>query len=182
MATMTSHQKLSSVKSRLLNSGCAIVVCAGLFLAGCFALYLTASNMIIPVWRANNIFVAHTCVVRERRLGESRGQKGVSYRPEILIRYSVDNRDHDCWAYNPVGTYTSKPEAEEGLKQFEIGKQYPCWVDPDDPGQAVLDRGRIGWWYLTLVVPLTFIGVGGAGMVVGVLGIVRGGPSPERLP
>ena len=39
-----------------------------------------------------------------------------------------------------------------------------CYVDPDDPGEAVIYRG-FSWVYLFALLPLVFIAIGGGGML-----------------
>src|SRR5437870_3951779 len=70
-----------------------------------FALLLTlvggllAINL-LPEWRANHVYVPTRCVVSDKRVVEHAGRRGVSYRPEFLIRHSVAGRDYEVWAYD----------------------------------------------------------------------------------
>ena len=51
------------------------------------------------------------------------------------------------------------------LDRFEVGEEYPCWYDPIDPHRAVLVRGYSGWLYLSLLIPLSFIVIGGGRLI-----------------
>jgi hypothetical protein len=166
-------------KSENMKPGCAVAFCALAFLAGCGFLVLFLSQLILPEWRANNSFVENTCVVLDKRIIEEAGEDGPAYRPEFLIRHTVNGLDHEVWAYD-VGHRSSsnRQRKEKILQQFVVGKQYPCWCDPDDPGRVVLVRGYSWLMYLFVLIPLAFIILGGAGMRYN---WVRRGKSPEQL-
>ena len=51
------------------------------------------------------------------------------------------------------------------LDQFEIGQEYPCWYDPIDPHRVVLVRGYSPWLYVSLLIPLSFMIIGGGRLI-----------------
>jgi hypothetical protein len=147
-----------------LSPGCAAVFCFGFFLAGSAFLYVIITHWLVPVWRANYAYVEHTCVVLDKRLVETEGDDGPVYRPEFLIRYAVDGRDYEIWTYEAARVSTNNRSGQQAVvEQFVVGRQYPCWYDPDDPGRAVLARGHPWLLYLFLLVPLAFVGFGAWG-------------------
>jgi hypothetical protein len=61
-----------------------------------------------------------------------------------------------------VHVYGSCADAQIMLDEFSGGHAYPCWYDPDEPGEAVLVRGYQDLWWL--LIPWPFILIGGLGL------------------
>lgn len=136
------------------------------FLIGCVGLVAILAALIIPQWRANNEFVETTCVVRAKTLAETRGDDGLLYRPEITIEYRVDGMPRQSTGYDICGTYSNDRDAQlAALDQFDVGGQYRCWYDPLDPEKVALVRGYSAWTWLLLIVPGSFLLIGGVGFV-----------------
>jgi Protein of unknown function (DUF3592) len=155
----------SPSKTGIASPGCAIAILAVCFVAGSLILASMLTNFVAPEWRANNLFVEHTCIVLDKRIGEHQGDDGPMYRAEIRIRYRVDGRDYDTWTYDLLRHYsTGRKSKDEALAKLVIGNEYPCWYDPDDPGVAVLVRGYSWFWIFMLLVPLGFVAVGAFGL------------------
>jgi len=150
----------------------------GFFAAGCFFLVVSLNAWIVPQWRANHEFVETTCVVRGKELGRKQGEDGLVYRPEIQIEYTIDGRTYVTKTYDVCGTYTSsRADTEAILRKFKVGGEYPCWYDPFDPEKAVLARDYHWSAWLVLLVPITFIVIGGGRLVYRIL---DWGKSAER--
>ncbi len=138
----------------------------GIFLAvGCGALVFMFAALVWPEWRANRQFVPTTCVVLAKEVGERPATESEppTYRPEFRVRYRVD--DHE-YVEDDVSDVTKlygpdRSAAQAVVDRFEVGQEYPCWYDPLDPHRAVLVRGYSGWLYLSLLIPLSFIVIGG---------------------
>jgi hypothetical protein len=131
-------------------------------------------------WDANHRYVETQCEVLDRRVrseplrdvGRSSSPPRDAYAPEVLIKYSVDDREYRVWAYSvfqeEIGDLVGEAAALAKLIRFEKGKQYPCWYDPDKPDRAVLLLGYT--WYL--FVPVFVIGV--VLTAGGLWGVIRG--------
>jgi hypothetical protein len=140
----------------------------GVFLlAGAVFFGIMFANLVIPEWRANRQFAETQCVVDRvviREIGGADG--GLVYRPDIHIHYSVGGARHDTVTYNiQRDTFSSRAAAEARADQFVAGGEYPCWYDPMDPATAVLVRGYSGFVYVVLLVPISFIVIGGGGLI-----------------
>ncbi len=144
---------------RLGNVGEALFF--GFFLVvGCLALWAMCSFLVVPEWRANRHFAETTCTVLGKHVGQSTEEESPSFRPEIEIEYQVDGQTYRPTTYDATGMYAiSRESADQAVDHFEVGKHYPCWYDPMDPGRAVLVRGYSGWLYLSLLVPGSFIAI-----------------------
>jgi hypothetical protein len=99
----------------------------------------------VPEWRTNYTYVEGRCLVLDKRLGEHPPTgKAVNstYRPEFFIRYTVDGKQYELWAYDATGDYTALRRPKERiLESFTVGQQYSCWYEPEDPSKVVLVRG-----------------------------------------
>ncbi len=134
---------------------------------GCTWLIWSFISLVIPEWRVNHEFVAHTCTVTDKRIGEKPGDNTFC-RPEIQVQYEVAGaaQKHKHWIYDIRGTYSGgRQDAEAVLARYVAGGQYPCWYDPAQPGVAVLVQGYSWWSWLVLIVPLSFVAIGSGGLV-----------------
>lgn len=114
-------------------------------------------------WRANNQFVEHRCVVASKDLIVPHFRGG--YKPHISIRYTVNGKEFQAVTYSANDNWGHRrAEAQTILDHFEIGHEYPCWYDPDDPSRVVLARGYTWVEYLIGLVPLTVMILFGIGM------------------
>ena len=136
------------------------------FLFGCASLPIILSNRTIPDWRANFAFDKTTCTVLDKRIDTLKEGASTRCRPEFLIAYTVAGVPHEPWTYAIARIYTSdEAVCHEIFERFEVGKQYPCWFDPQHPDTAILVRGHSWFAWLPLVLPASFLAIGGAGLV-----------------
>ena len=136
------------------------------FSLGCFALLWMLFHSIIPEWHVSHGFVKTTCRVLQRRLISRPGDGGVHFRPDVKIQYDVDGKPVEMWTYD-IGEdfYPSREQAQKLLDAFVEGKEYDCWYDPADPHTAVVVHGYSAWLWLAVLVPISFIVIGGGGWV-----------------
>ncbi len=171
----------STGSSKLGSAGEALFF-AIFLLIGCGVLAVLFTTLVVPEWRVNHEFVEHTCVVLDKRIGESHSDEGTRYRPEIKIRYQIDGQTYVRWTYDISMSYSSgRSDKQAILSQFTVDeknpKEYRCWYDPADPSVAVLVRGYTWWIWLVFIVPVSFIVISGGGFVYSVL---HWGKSAER--
>ncbi len=127
-------------------------------------------------WQVNHDFLRTTCRVLEADVAEREVEDGVLFRAEIQIEYEVDGvvykrrtRDIDT-ADDLDGSFSQQQEDQRKLLvAFVVGKEYPCWYDPDQPGTVVLVRESSWWVWLIYSIPLSFLLVGGGGFLYRVL-------------
>jgi hypothetical protein len=173
------HRRTGS--SRLGRAG-ELLFFAAFFLLGAAGLAVIIAWFVVPQWRVQNYFIRHTCTVLDTRLGFS--EDGAMFRPEIEIEYCLNGENYRVWTYdiatarNAANSYSSDKEGKQAvLDAFVPLKQYPCWYDPDDPSVVVLERGY-GWWvWLLFIVPVSFLLIGGGGLLYA---LFHWGKSTER--
>jgi hypothetical protein len=135
-------------------------------------------RLILPEWRAQHRFIANRAVVLDTRAGPVNSEEATVFRPEVLIKYQVDRTSYQIWTYDIARVDSGTREVvQKILDRFEVGREYPCWYDPDDPDSAVVVRGY-SWsaWLMTLL-PLSLVLVGGGGLTISLL---NWGKSAER--
>jgi hypothetical protein len=142
---------------------------AALLALGVGGLVVMFATLVIPEWRANHQFARATCVVRQTRIGQKPGDDGILYRPEVQIEYEIEGETYRTWTYDihtirGGGYSTAQEEARATLDRFAPGERYVVHYDPSDPNVAVLVRGSIWWVWLSLLVPASFIAIGGGGL------------------
>ncbi len=124
-------------------------------------------QVVLPQWRANHRFLETQGVVLQKRIGEEHSKNATVYRAELLLEYEAEDQTHESWSYTDVtGGYSSGRDAKQAmLDRYEIGTAYPCWYDPAKPTTVCLSRGYDWLTWTLLLLPLTFIAVGGGGIL-----------------
>ena len=165
--------------SKTLASAGEALFFAILLLSGCGGLVAAVVFLVVPEWRVNHEFIETTCRIEDKRVGQIESEDGTLYRPELKIEYQVDGQPyHSAWIYDVRNAYsTGREEKAATLERFIKGKEYVCWYDPADPYVVVLVRGYHWWIWLVFAVPLSFIVIGGGGVLYSVL---HWGKSAER--
>jgi hypothetical protein len=151
-----------------------------------FALAGGAGFWLVTVKPLLEIFAAHSwreasCIVLSSQVAESSGgsKGGATYRPDILYAWSVDGRSYQSRQYRFGDVSSSGREGKEKIvASLPPGTRTACWIDPADPGRAVLDRGLSPALFLGLF-PLVFLALG-AGGITWVLHGARA-KSPSRV-
>jgi hypothetical protein len=106
-----------------------------------------------------------SCTVLESRVEESSDSDGSTYRVFVRYAYEADGRGYESTRYDFFDVSSSGYEGKaQVVARHPPGARVPCWVDPADPREAVLDRG-FGWRYAVGLFPLIFVFVGLGGMV-----------------
>ena len=89
-----------------------------------------------------------------------------TYSIDIEYRYEVDGRVHTSDRYDFMGGSSSGYAGKAAVvERHPPGATVTCWVDPEDPSQAVLDRSFRAV-YLIGLFPLVFLAIGVGGFFV----------------
>jgi len=184
----TTGTTFNPVKKRriLLAIGGVLIVAGGAKMAfwggPVWARYFDAKD-----WRPTPCTIESAEVIRHP--GDS--DSGPTYSVDILYRYEFDGETHRSNTYSFMGGSSSGRAGKQAIvNQYAVGSEATCYVNPDDPGVVVLERGFSWFMLLGLIgVPVALIGAGmvfsqlrgGAGR--GVAGLTsEGAPTAAWLP
>ncbi len=156
---------------------------AALLLIGCIGCAAFFFFLVLPQWRVNYEYLETTCRVVGKSISRQDGEEGALYRPDLQIEYEVDGQTYVEVAYDVQRAYSpgrdEKQAILDGFVEYteENGQRYLCWYDPDDPRKVVLVRGLSWWAWLVFAVPISFVLIGGGGLIYRLL---HWGKSAER--
>ncbi len=89
---------------------------------------------------------------------------GTTYSADVFYRYEFGGSEYRS---NRRGIMSGSSSGRSGKERFvrdhPAGTGIVCYVDPDEPWRAVLER-KLGWWGLFALFPLPFAAVGLGGL------------------
>lgn len=105
------------------------------------------------------------CVILDSRLQtHSDSDGGTTYSPKITYEYSWQGQTYTSDRYQ-VSEYSSsfRNAHQQVVDSYPKGRQAVCYVNPDEPNYAILDRSHAPGMYLGLILGAVFtlVGVGG---------------------
>ena len=134
-----------------------LVIGAGVFL-GLFAR---------PIWELTHSaqWRPLPCQIEFSRVAENEGDDSTTYSVEILFSYQVDGEPYRSSRFRFFQISSSGyADKRDTVRQYPRGSETTCYVDPDDPEQAVVDRSFTPAILLGLI-PFTFVIVGLGGIL-----------------
>ena len=154
--------------------------------------FIVGAGLLIPffVWPAYQVVRARTwtpveCEILESGIASHSGDDGTTYSVEVLYRYRVGGRDILGNRYQFLGGSSSGYDAKAAaVEQIPAGATATCYVDPDDPFDAVVDRGFSRDFFFGLI-PALFMLVGTGGMtfaIVTVRAVAKDTAAPSWTP
>ncbi len=151
---------VSSSSNPQRRTGCLRLFFLPFLAAGCFFFYSVALKPLWNVWRASDWKIVPCRIVSSEVKRSGGGSDGVTYKVAILYAYQVDGRtfQSDRYSFFTIGSsgYSGKKEI---VDQYRPWSGAICYVNPENPEEAVLERGITSalWWGLF---PLPFIAIG----------------------
>ncbi len=142
------------------GSGALRVGCIAGLLVGVGLVALLGVKVFLPIHRARS-WPETRCTMESAELDRWVDDEGVATTGLALrYRFQVDGRTYHSERYSLVDS-TSSAEKESLVARLRPGRVVPCYYDPDDPSQAVLERDYpiSGWLLLLAGLPLAIIGV-----------------------
>lgn len=133
-------------------------------LAGVAIIYF---GLLRPAYRIleSSDWVEHPCVIQESSVVRHEGDDGPTYSVQIIYRYTSGGRDYESrrHSFGLGGSSSGRKSKQEVVDRYPERATRICYVDPDQPSEAVLSRKFTGgMWLLGLFgLPFFLIGVGG---------------------
>lgn len=154
------------------------------FLAiGSVAFFLLFVRPVVGILSARS-WRATPCTVVSSGVQRHRGSDSTTYRVDVLYSYEVNGREFRSNRYGFMGGSSSGRKSKAAIAaRYPAGTRAVCYVDPNDPTEAVLHRGFTAEMWIGLI-PLVFVVVGAGGVYFSLRGgrSVRNDASPhERL-
>jgi hypothetical protein len=145
--------------------GCGVAFLSIFVLIGLGAGWAMLARPVLQVLAARS-WVETPCVVVSSRVQTHPGSKGSTYSIEVEFQYEVGQRIHRSTRYAFMDAASSGLSGKEAVvRDLPAGSETVCWVDPDDPREAVLVRGFTPMFLIGLV-PLLFVAAGGGGIAL----------------
>lgn len=161
-----------------LPRGCLFAFFLVFFLAGLAALWVTL------VWPLHRSILAQSwipvpCTILSSDV-VTEGD-GDTYRVKIVYTYDVAGRRYQSDRYHFFSASSSGHAGKAAVvAKYPPGSKQSCFVDPDDPSQAVLMRGLPSeCWFSLMAVPFLLVGGGGLAYQLGLFGR-RTGPGQSE--
>ncbi len=135
-----------------------------------FAIAGLAGTFFILVLPVRNVIAARSwvetpCTVLSAQVKSHSDSDGTTYRVDISYRYEFNSKTFTSDRYGFMGGSSSGRSGKQAVvDKYRKAKNPICFVNPDDPEQAVLVRG----FRLTMLfgfIPLIFLAVGVGGIV-----------------
>ena len=147
------------------GQGCLILFGLPFFGAGAAILWFLVINPIIQKSQSDN-WVKTPCLITKSELKINSDSDGSTYRPEIHYSYHYNGQKYTSEQVDFAPTTSSSDRAGESayLKDFPLGKKRSCFVNPDNPNEAVLikdwGRGVFKWVAIPFGGVFAFVGFG----------------------
>lgn len=111
-------------------------------------------------------WVEISCVIDSSEVESHRSSDGTTYSVAIRYTYQVEGRDYQSDRYN-FSTASSSGHSGKAavVARYPVGSEQICWVDPDDPSQAVLSRDIPGIVYFIFPFTSVFMLIGLAALL-----------------
>lgn len=128
--------------------------------AGLFFFWIGSLQPILKSLEARD-WVEHPCVIENSYVKTHRGSDGNTYSVQIYFRYEWDGVSHLSKSYSFSDFASSgRRSKEEIVRQYPIGSQAVCFVNPENPGEAVIHREMDRFYFLVGGFTLLFVFVG----------------------
>lgn len=129
---------------------------AGLFIMGGFLVYFLLPGILmaqgVKDWKKADAVIDHHIYSVEKE------KENKEYDVEILYRYKCEGQIYRSVSVNILNSSPSDKESVLALaKKYSVGKKIKCYVNPDEPEFAVLEKDVFMANLMGLVIVLVFI-------------------------
>ena len=141
------------------------------FCSGALFCWFAGLNPLLKSLNSND-WQEVSCVIDSSRVKSHHSSGGTSYSVDIRFSYSVQGSNYQSDTYNfEPGSSGDRSSKAEIVARYPLGSKHSCWVNPDDPSQAVLSRKIPRGIYFTIPFSTVFMLIGGA-VLLGTAGLL----------
>jgi hypothetical protein len=153
-----------------------VAFCSLFIVVGLLVFYAIFIRPVIKIREARH-WPAVPCTVVLSRVQSHNSDDGTTYSVDILYRYEISGREYKANRYNFFGGSSSGYNGKARIvSQYPPGRETVCYVNPQDPTDAVLFRSFTPTMWFGLL-PLLFVVAGAAGIIAN----PPGGTPPAKL-
>lgn len=179
---LSNRPALSERGTKLGRVACAIFFSV-FFLIGSVVTYLVTVRPMMGILTARH-WQETTCRILSSNV-QSHRSKTTTYSVDVLYSFEFNGREYRSNRYGfTTGSSSGYKGKAEIVARYPAGTTAVCYVNPNDPTEAVLERGFTADLWIGLI-PLVFVLVGAGGIIFSLRG-GRSRPSDaspyERLP
>jgi hypothetical protein len=155
---MSENKPISSAKA---NAGCVFVFFGIFSLAGAAMFCLIFAPVAYHVIQARS-WPAVRCRIVSCKLVASGGGHNPAYRVAITFKYEFGGHDYQSNRYEFMTDSSSFGASDKraAVKRLRHGTWATCYVDPDHPDHAVIDRSWTSTTTFILIFSLVFMSIG----------------------
>lgn len=134
----------------------------------CFIFFAVGLGVLFPLGiipykkaKAAKSWVETPCTIVWSRVLSHRNDDGTTYSVDIFYEYEFNAEQHRSNKYNYFsGSSSGRDSKSAVVKRYPKGSKHICYVDPEQPERAIIERGfkSIGLWFL---IPAAFMFIGG---------------------
>lgn len=134
------------------------------FIMGSAFFYFMFLGPVLNIFAARS-WVATPCVIEHSELERHSDSDGVTYEIDMRYRYTYEGNTYHAERYwFAFGSSSNYDGRRAIVDAHPAGSETSCYVDPDNPSEAVIDRSFPGELWFGLL-PLIFVLVGLSGMI-----------------
>ena len=165
-----SKLKPLSTKGGKRAGGCFLIAFGGVFFLAGTGFF--TGFFVVPAYHyfASKNWIETDCEVlwSHVRSHRSDDDDGTTYQADIFYQYEWNGQQHFSNRYGPLSGVSSSGHAakQELVNRYSKGSRHKCFVNPDTPEQALLDRSFGAAWFG--LIPLVFVVVGLGIMIAGI--------------
>lgn len=164
----------SQKKSTGSPPGCMVLFFLVFLVAGAALLWFLSIKPLMKVMAAQT-WTPVPCMVIDSHVEESSDSDGTTYKAVVTSSYSYQGRDYHAARYDFTNFLSSGYDGKAAVvARYPVGTWAECYVNPEDPSEAVLSRSPsarylVGLFGLLFMLPGLFgviwvlRGMGGAG-------------------
>lgn len=141
----------------ILFFGLFFVIGAGLF----YFMFIRPVGLVLAArsWQET------PCTIVSSRVAESSDSDGTTYKVDITFAYAAGGGEYRSSRYDFLDVSSSGYDGKKAVvDRYPPGSRAICYVDPEDPGRAVLNR-NFSPIYLIGLFPLIFLFAGLGGLI-----------------
>ncbi len=134
------------------------------FLAGAGVGYFLIFPAVMEYVDSDN-WIETACTIQSSRVQHHDGSESTTYSVDIVYEYVFNGQAFRSSRYKFIGGSSSGYEGKAAVvRQYQPGKSAVCYVNPENPSEAVLNR-QFGAEAFLALIPILFMIVGAAGTV-----------------